>query len=174
MNYFLLLLLIPHILVHKFPLWADHLCWVLLTISWQCVLCRACHFKLKDLNYDSFCIEIVPYIPTTFHGDVLFELPPLIHFDGHYSWMQGMDRKHDGHAWHKIKMINVKNDINLNFQRAHCLGHLSQPYFWACDQGKGVTRLRAKRKEARESRQRHCKGAGQEEAGESHHILSGM
>jgi hypothetical protein len=25
-----------------------------------------------------FFIEIVPYIPTTFHGDVLFELPPLL------------------------------------------------------------------------------------------------
>jgi len=29
-------------------------------------------------------------------------------------------------------------------------------------------------KEAQESRQRHCKGAGQEEAGESHHILPGV
>jgi hypothetical protein len=45
-----------------------------------------------------------------------------------------------------------------------------------------VVRLRAKRKEARESRQRHCKSAGQEEAGElrqeeareSHHILPGV
>jgi len=42
--------------------------------------------------------------------------------------------------------------------------------------------LRAKRKEARESRQRHCKSAGQEEARElrqkeaqeSHHILPGV
>jgi len=47
---------------------------------------------------------------------------------------------------------------------------------------KGVARLRAKRKEAWESRQRHCKSAGQEEtrelrqeeARESHHILSGV
>ncbi len=38
----------------------------------------------------------------------------------------------------------------------------------------GVARLQAKRKEARESRQRHCKGAGQEEARESHHILPGV
>ncbi len=30
-------------------------------------------------------------------------------------------------------------------------------------QGKGIARLRAKRNEARESRQRHCKVAGQEE-----------
>jgi len=53
----------------------------------------------------------------------------------------------------------------------------------ACDQSKGgVARLRAKRKEARESRQRHCKSAGQEEARElrqeeaweSHHILPGV
>ncbi len=41
-------------------------------------------------------------------------------------------------------------------------------------QGKGIARLRAKRKEARESRQRHCKVVGQEEARESHHILPGM
>ncbi len=35
-------------------------------------------------------------------------------------------------------------------------------------------KLRAKRKEALESRQRHCKVAGQEEAWESHHILPGV
>jgi len=47
------------------------------------------------------------------------------------------------------------------------------------NQGKGIARVWAKRKEARESRQRHCKSAGQEEARElrqeeareSHHIL---
>jgi hypothetical protein len=39
------------------------------------------------------------------------------------------------------------------------------------DQGKGIARLRAKRKEAWESRQRHCKGVGQEEVGESHYTL---
>jgi hypothetical protein len=35
--------------------------------------------------------------------------------------------------------------------------------------GKGIARLQAKRKEARERRQRHWKGAGQEEARESSH-----
>jgi len=38
----------------------------------------------------------------------------------------------------------------------------------------GSPGVKAKRKEARESRQRHCKGAGQEEAEESHHILPGV
>jgi len=51
---------------------------------------------------------------------------------------------------------------------------LSQPQLWARDQGKGLARLRAKRKEARESKQRHCKGASQKETRESHHILPGM
>ncbi len=35
-------------------------------------------FELKDLNYDSFCIQIVPCIPTTFNGDILFELRLLL------------------------------------------------------------------------------------------------
>jgi hypothetical protein len=48
------------------------------------------------------------------------------------------------------------------------------PSFELATKAKGVARLRAKRKEARESRQRHCKSAGQEEARESHHILSGV
>jgi hypothetical protein len=51
--------------------------------------------------------------------------------------------------------------------------------FGLATKAKGVARLRAKRKEAWESRQRHCKSAGQgearelkqEEARESHHIL---
>jgi len=50
------------------------------------------------------------------------------------------------------------------------------------NQGKGIVRLRAKRKEARKSRQRHCKVTcqeeirklRQEEARESHHILPGV
>jgi hypothetical protein len=56
------------------------------------------------------------------------------------------------------------------------------PSFGLSTKAKGVARLRAKRKEARESRQRHSKSAGQEEARElkqeeareSHHILQGV
>jgi len=56
------------------------------------------------------------------------------------------------------------------------------PSFGLATKAKGVTRLRAKRKEARESRQRHCKSVGQEEARESrrneawesHHIFPGV
>jgi hypothetical protein len=50
--------------------------------------------------------------------------PPFVSFDGHFGQMQGMDRKHDGHAWYKVKMINIKNDFNLNFPKARSLGYL--------------------------------------------------
>jgi hypothetical protein len=42
------------------------------------VVCCACSSKLKDLNYDNFCIQNVRYNLTIFNGDVLFELPPII------------------------------------------------------------------------------------------------
>ncbi len=35
-----------------------------------------------------------------------------------------MDRKNDGHAWCKVKTTNIKNDFNLIFWKARCLGHL--------------------------------------------------
>jgi hypothetical protein len=61
-------------------------------------------------------------------------------------------------------------------------GKCRNPSFGLATKAKGVARLRAKRKEARESRQRHCKSAGQEKARElrqeeargSNHILPGV
>jgi hypothetical protein len=80
--------------------------------------------KLRDLNYDNFHLNNVCCISTTFNGDVLFELPPIVNLDSHFRQMQGMDKKHDGHAWRKVKMTNIKNDFNLTFWRVHYLGHL--------------------------------------------------
>ncbi len=80
--------------------------------------------KLRDLNYDSLCIEIVLCILTTFNGDVLFKLPPFNSPNSHSSQMQGMNKKHDSHAWYKVKMTNIKDNFNLKFWKAHYLGHL--------------------------------------------------
>jgi len=64
------------------------------------------------------------------------------------------------------------------FERARCNGaqheECRNPSFGLATKAKGVARLRAKRKEAQESRQRHCKGVGQEEVWESHHKLLGV
>jgi hypothetical protein len=36
------------------------------------------NFELRYLNYDHFGIKIILCISSTFNGDVLFELPPLL------------------------------------------------------------------------------------------------
>jgi hypothetical protein len=41
--------------------------------------------KLKKLNYDTFKIENVPSIPSTFDGDVPFELPPIDNLHNHFG-----------------------------------------------------------------------------------------
>ncbi len=40
------------------------------------------------------------------------------------SQMQGMDRKHGGHARCLVITTNIKNNFGLNFRKACCLGHL--------------------------------------------------
>jgi hypothetical protein len=42
----------------------------------------------------------VKFLPPTFNGDVLFELPP-VDTSGPFHMMHGMDKRHDGHAWTK-------------------------------------------------------------------------
>ncbi len=41
--------------------------------------------KLRDLNYDKFCIKNVHCISTTFNDDDLFELPLIISPNGHFG-----------------------------------------------------------------------------------------
>jgi hypothetical protein len=51
-------------------------------------------FELKEVNYNTFCIKNVPCIPSTFDGDVLFELPPINNPNGHFvkckGWIESM------------------------------------------------------------------------------------
>jgi hypothetical protein len=76
-------------------------------------------FELKEVSFDTFRIKNVPCIPTTFDGDVLFELPPINNLDDHFGQMEGMDRKYDDHFWCKVKMTNIKNDFNLTFHKTN-------------------------------------------------------
>jgi hypothetical protein len=38
--------------------------------------------------------------------------------------MQGMDKNHDGHAWLKVMITNIKNNFGFNFKKVRRLGHL--------------------------------------------------
>jgi hypothetical protein len=66
------------------------------------------------------------FLPPSFNGDVLFELP-LVDTSGVQTsakLMHGMDKRHDGHAWTKIVTSHIKNDMSLMFRTSTCVGHL--------------------------------------------------
>jgi hypothetical protein len=63
------------------------------------------------------------FLPPTFNGFVLFELPP-VDTSSPFHVMYGMDKRHDGHAWTKTVTSNIKNDLNLTFRSSTCIGHL--------------------------------------------------
>jgi hypothetical protein len=51
----------------------------------------------KTLDFDTLDIQRVKFLPSTFNGDVLFELLP-VDTSGPFHMMHGMDKRHDGHA----------------------------------------------------------------------------
>ena len=77
----------------------------------------------KALDFDTLDIQRVKFLPPTFNGDVLFELP-AIDKSGSFHMMHGMDKRHDGHAWTKTVTSNIKSDVSLTFRTSTCIGHL--------------------------------------------------
>jgi hypothetical protein len=77
----------------------------------------------KTLDFDSLDIRRVQFLPPTFNGDVLFELPP-VDMSGPFHMMHGMDKRHDGHAWTKTVTSNIKSDMSLTFRTSNCTGHI--------------------------------------------------
>src|SRR5450759_768758 len=53
----------------------------------------------KTLDFDTLDIQRVKFLPPSFNGDVLFELPP-VDPSGSLHMMHGMDKHHDGHDNH--------------------------------------------------------------------------
>jgi hypothetical protein len=41
----------------------------------------------------------------------------------HAKSMNGMDKRHDGHAWTKTITSYIKNDMNLTFRTSICVGY---------------------------------------------------
>jgi hypothetical protein len=78
----------------------------------------------KTLDFDTLDIQRVKFLPPTFNGDVLIELPP-VDTSGPFHMMHGIDKRHDGHAWTKTVTSNIKSDMSLTFRTSTCIGHLS-------------------------------------------------
>jgi hypothetical protein len=68
----------------------------------------------------------VQFLPPSFNGNVLFELPSVDTFglQTPAKLMHGMDKCHDGHAWTKTVTSNIKSDTSLSFRTSTCIGHL--------------------------------------------------
>jgi hypothetical protein len=77
----------------------------------------------KTLDFHTLVIQRVKFLPPTFNGDVLFELPP-VDTSGPFHMMHGMDKRHDGHTWTKTVTSNIKSDMSLTFRTSTCIGHL--------------------------------------------------
>jgi hypothetical protein len=77
----------------------------------------------KTLDFDTLDIQRVQFLPPTFNGDVLFELPP-VDTSGPFHMMHGMDKHHDSHAWIKTVTSNIKSDMSLTFRTSTYIGHL--------------------------------------------------
>jgi hypothetical protein len=77
----------------------------------------------KSLDYDSLNIQRVQFLPPTFNGDVLFELPMVAISDLQMlaKLMHKMDKRH---AWTKTVIFHIKNDMSLTFRTSTCVGHL--------------------------------------------------
>ena len=81
---------------------------------------------LSRLDYNSITIQKVDFLPPTFDGDIVFELPPLgdIPQSSKSGHLYGMDKKHDGHAWTRTVTSHIKSEFQLTFRTSSCLGYL--------------------------------------------------
>jgi hypothetical protein len=81
---------------------------------------------LKTVDLVLFPHHTVKYLPRQYNGDAIFELPAIMApKDGATGWLDGMDRKFDGHAWTKTQTTNIScSKSDLLFKYVKCMGHL--------------------------------------------------
>jgi hypothetical protein len=70
--------------------------------------------------------EKVKSLPTSFNGDVMFELPLVLLSTSTpmQCQMEGMDKKFDGHMWSGTQTTNIVNDYGLTSRSSVCVGHI--------------------------------------------------
>ena len=98
------------------------------------ILClqRLSHTKgsrnpFKRVNWNSIRVLQVQCVPSSYDGDVIFELPAIGGHSVTYSQaksLTGMERRYDGHVWANLHTTNIKNGDGLTFRISSCVGHL--------------------------------------------------
>jgi hypothetical protein len=84
---------------------------------------------LAFIDFDNIDVRDVKYLPSSFDGDVLFVLPPVVlKVPNTYGRsMDGMDKMCDGHPWCTTKTTNIQNNFGLSFRHSTCVCHLQCP-----------------------------------------------
>jgi hypothetical protein len=67
----------------------------------------------------------VQYLPPSYNGNVIFELPPsCVSTSTSKNTMDGMDKRFDGHTWCRTITSNIHNSQGLTFRKSLCVGQL--------------------------------------------------
>jgi hypothetical protein len=81
--------------------------------------------ELATLDYDKIPYHKMQYLPPSYDGDVIFELPPSCIFAStSKNTMDSMDKRFDGHTWCRTITSNIHNSLGLTFRKSLCVGQL--------------------------------------------------
>jgi hypothetical protein len=81
--------------------------------------------ELTTLDYDKIPYHKVQYLPPSYNGDVIFELPPsCVSASTSKNTMDGMDKQFDGHTWCRTITSNIHNSQSLTFRKSLYVGQL--------------------------------------------------
>jgi hypothetical protein len=79
--------------------------------------------ELASLDYDKIPYHKVQYLPPSYNGDIIFELPPsCVSASTSKNTMDGMDKPFDGHTWCRTITSNIHNSQSLIFRKSMYVG----------------------------------------------------
>jgi hypothetical protein len=81
--------------------------------------------KLASIDYDKIAYHKVQYLPPSYNGDVIFELPPSqVSASTSKNAMDNMNKRFDDHTWCRTITSNIHNNQGLTFRKSLCVGQL--------------------------------------------------
>jgi hypothetical protein len=93
----------------------------------DCLRCLASFLgyrnELASVDYAKIAYYKVQYLPPSYNGNVIFELPPsCVSASTSKNTMDGMDKQFDGHTWCRTITFNIHNSQGLTFKKSSCIG----------------------------------------------------
>jgi hypothetical protein len=81
---------------------------------------------LSRVDFSTVRIFAVNCLPPSFDGTAVYVLPASSTSSSRSQakLLEGMDKRHDGHAWTRTVTTHILNEMGLSFRMSSCLGHL--------------------------------------------------